>query len=95
MHWQEMAWWAWVPLSIGMLLFWGLLAWLALRLLSGRGSDPAASEPSARQILDARFARGEIGAGEYEHARRLLLGLAESRADEANLTPSSVRRGAA
>ena len=59
-------------MTIGMIIFWGLVAGVAIRLLSGEGSDRAPSERSARQILDARFARGEVGASEYEHARRLL-----------------------
>lgn len=74
MYWHDMSWWAWLPMTVGMVLFWGLLAWLIIRLLSGGGSDRAATEPPPRQILDARFARGEIGAEEYEHARRLLGG---------------------
>ena len=74
MYWHDMAWWAWAPMTVGMVLFWGLLAWLTIRLLSGGGGDQAPPEPSARQILDARLARGEIGAGEYEQARRLLAG---------------------
>jgi uncharacterized membrane protein len=68
-----MDWWAWVPMMIGMILFWGLVAWLAIRLIVG-GREPAGepSEVTAREILDTRLARGEIDAAEYEEARSLL-----------------------
>ena len=72
MYWHDMAWWAWIPMTFVMVLFWGVLAWLVVRLFSDRDAGRGAPETSARQILDARFARGEIGVGEYEQARRLL-----------------------
>ena len=71
MYWHDMAWWAWIPMSVGMLLFWAFVAWLVLRLLP-RGDSGGTSEPSARRILDLRFARGDIGADEYQQARSLL-----------------------
>jgi len=60
--------------GLGMILFWGLIAlfivWL-VRSITGAG-DQAAGRKSARQILDERFARGEIDQGEYEQKRRML-----------------------
>jgi len=57
-----------------MLLFWGLVIvgivaivkWLA-RPSAGAGTSP---QKSARQILDERYARGEIEREEYEQKRR-------------------------
>jgi putative membrane protein len=73
MYWQDLDWWAWVPMTIGMILFWGVVAWVAVRLLvEGRGPVREPQEPAAREILDARLARGAIDGAEYEEARRLL-----------------------
>lgn len=61
---------------LGMLLFWGLF--LALVVGGGiwlvRQSRPSegASGKTARQILDERFARGEITPEEYEAIRAKL-----------------------
>ena len=72
MYWHDMAWWAWAPMTIGMIIFW--VSWRGWPFASCPVKE-AIGHPqsgSARQILDARFARGEVGASEYEHARRLL-----------------------
>jgi putative membrane protein len=57
----------------GMFLFWGLLIVLAVLLVrglftSGRPSheDSAAQQLSPRQILDQRYARGEITQAQYQ-----------------------------
>ncbi|MCF1183277.1 SHOCT domain-containing protein [Marichromatium gracile] len=61
--------------GLGMVLFWGLLilggVWL-VRGLSGRGPATNRGGRSAREILDARFARGEIDAEEYGRNRKQL-----------------------
>ncbi|MGD2205478.1 MAG: SHOCT domain-containing protein [Anaerolineae bacterium] len=60
-----------------MLLFWGALIALAVWLV--QGLFPSANRPpapptgrdlSAREILDRRFARGEISREEYDLMRR-------------------------
>jgi|YNPNPStandDraft_1061719.scaffolds.fasta_scaffold97382_2 putative membrane protein len=58
---------------LGMFLFWGFLILLLAgggvvlaRLLAGTGSAGKPAQPTARQILDARLARGEISPEEYE-----------------------------
>ncbi len=58
-----------------MLLFWGGLifggVWLVKALFNGAQSGPAAPrQPSAREILDQRYARGEISREEYETIKR-------------------------
>jgi putative membrane protein len=82
MYGSDMSWWAWGPMMFGTLLVVGLLVWLLVRLVSDTTIQSGPSEPSARQILDARFARGEIGEAEYERARRILTG-------QASATPGS------
>ena len=61
---------------LGMLLFWGILlvligagaVWAVRQISSTRQSDES-GHPTARQVLDEQFARGEIGVEEYEAVR--------------------------
>jgi uncharacterized membrane protein len=65
---------------LGRLLFWGLLlvletgaAWLLLQ--ATRSRPPVwRRKPTVRQVLDARFAGGEISQEEYEAVRAQLEG---------------------
>jgi putative membrane protein len=67
--WMVMGW-------IWMVVFWGLIIWgiyaLATRL--GRGESASEREPSALEILERRYARGELGHAEFEDMRRRLIG---------------------
>ena len=50
-----------------------VLVVLLLRWFNDRRREPdSRNEPDARRILDARFARGEIDAEEYEAKKRAL-----------------------
>lgn len=76
---NDWGWGAWVGMSALMLLFWALviIAVIALvRSLGGtrQGSPPAADRErsSAEQLLDERFARGEIDEDEYTRRGQLL-----------------------
>lgn len=81
----DFGWWGWAWMLGGtlmMLLFWGglfLLVFLAVRGLSTNSGSrpqldahrtPNAPEPTALEILKARYARGEISREEYEQIRR-------------------------
>jgi putative membrane protein len=59
-----------------MLLFWGVLValvvWAIIR--TTRHSAPTTSAEGPRQILDRRFASGELDAEQYGEARRVLEG---------------------
>ena len=57
-----------------MAISWIILLGLAVLLLfySTRNSKPKVETESARQVLDRRFAEGQIGVEEYAQARRLL-----------------------
>lgn len=67
-------------MGIGMLLLWlvpiALLVWLFARLAAGRNGRDAESRwsGSPREMLDARYARGEIGREEYLERRADLEG---------------------
>ena len=71
----------WLMMALAMVAFWGLLVWVVIALF--RSSQPdrrdPSSPPDALEILDSRFARGEIDEEEY-HARRSVL-RAQIRAD--------------
>ena len=64
-------------MGFGMVLLWlipiALLGWLFAKAASGRGGKDEAPQ-SAREILDARYARGEIGRDEYLERRADLEG---------------------
>lgn len=62
---HDPGWGAWLMMTLGMGGFWILMAVLVVALL--RSGRPAGSSgPDAREILQQRFARGEIDAEEYE-----------------------------
>lgn len=60
--------------AIGMILLWlvpiALLAWLFARTAAGRESSPSRTP---LEVLDERYARGEIGQEEYRSRRDDLL----------------------
>ncbi|MBA2713007.1 MAG: SHOCT domain-containing protein [Rubrobacteraceae bacterium] len=68
--------WLWMLLP---LLFWGGLiafaVWALIRIFPNRGEsgrDTGSREDSAEEILQKRFARGEIDAEEYERYLEVL-----------------------
>lgn len=67
----------WMALMmIVMVLFWGAvifgIVWLVRSTVAGRPSSSGAAPESALQILERRFAEGDISQEDYE-ARRLVL----------------------
>ena len=61
---------------LGMLLFWTILLTLigavavwAARQISPTQESDRSGQPTARQVLDERFTRGEISTEEYEVVR--------------------------
>ncbi len=67
----------WLLLSVGWIVLVALLIALVVRYVFFRGSygdryQPPGRRPEPLQILQERFARGEISREEYEEARRIL-----------------------
>ena len=76
MMWNDgMTWTGWLYMGVTALAFWALVVFAVVSLFRGtRTSSDRGREADfdAAQILDQRFARGEIDADEY-HARRNVL----------------------
>ncbi len=65
----------WLLMSLTAVAFWALVVFAVVALFRGTGDSGTRSrrrDDEARQILDERFARGEIDAEEY-HARQQVL----------------------
>lgn len=59
-------WGGWLVMAIGMIAFWGLVVWAVVVLFRDTKSDPGRHpHHDPLEILDARFARGEIDETEY------------------------------
>ncbi|WP_328690374.1 SHOCT domain-containing protein [Streptomyces phaeochromogenes] len=85
MFWYDgnMSGWGWFGMSLGMVVFWGLiitafvLFFRALNRPEAGGPHDATprtppAPPSAEQLLAERFARGEIDEEEYQRRLRVL-----------------------
>lgn len=79
-----MMWWnhgagagGWIVMTLGMVVFWSILVFGVVAIFRGTRDAGSASGRTPRrdpmEILDERFARGEIDADEY-HSRRQVLG---------------------
>ena len=70
MMWWNTGHWYWDVAM--MIVFWGAAVALAFVVLRERASE---GRPNARDLLDKRFAKGEVSEEEYEHKRAVLEGL--------------------
>ena len=70
-----MGWGGWLLMALTTVGFWALVVFGIVALFRGTGGTGVRErdhEPGARQILDERFARGEIDAEEYRARQSLL-----------------------
>jgi putative membrane protein len=68
-------WAGWVVMTLMMLAFWGLLVLGGIVLYRSLNRDERRADApgaDAEQLLDERFARGEIDAEDYRQRRELL-----------------------
>lgn len=73
--------WDWhdtTAMTIGMIAFWVLIVAMAYFLFRWATERPDARPPTAIELLEQRFARGEISADEYRERRAVLEGSAAS-----------------
>jgi putative membrane protein len=89
--------WGWGYPWMGTMMLWmgifsviwlvvlGLVVWALVRWVSGRSpTSGSTSAPSAIEILDQRYARGEIDTATYEEMRARLRASRESQGAERN-----------
>ena len=70
-----MGWGGWLLMTLTTVAFWALVVFGIVALFRGAGGvGPRSSgrQQDARQILDERFARGEIDAEEYRTRQSIL-----------------------
>ena len=67
---DSMGWGGWLLMTLAMVAFWALVVFAVVALF--RGTDPRADRRTPEQILDERFARGEIEEMEYQARRDAL-----------------------
>ena len=77
MMWSNgMGWTGWLVMGVTALAFWGLVVVAVVALFRGTRGETASGrrgeDHDARQILDQRFARGEINAEEYRARQDVL-----------------------
>jgi len=76
MGWDGMGWGGWIVMTMTMLAFWSLVVFGVVAIFRGdRAARPGPQQSRGRdpmQILDERFARGEVEVDEY-HARQQAL----------------------
>ena len=70
--------WGWLPMTVGMLGFWALVAVLAVALLPRPGQSDQQRQPDQQprpnpeEVLAERLARGEIDPDEYRQRLQTL-----------------------
>jgi len=70
-------WGGWIAMMLIMVVFWGLVIFAVVALFRGnsRSGSPDGAGPREQdplEVLDARFARGEIDVEEYQGRREAL-----------------------
>ena len=73
-------WGGWIMMTLAMAAFWAVVVFALVALLRGNGSrDQGAGatdhQPRPLELLDERFARGEIDEEEYRNRREVLRGI--------------------
>lgn len=64
-------WGGWLLMTLAMVVFWALVVAAVVALFRG-GGEPVVTRRTPDQILDERFARGEIDEAEYRDRREAL-----------------------
>ena len=73
---HDIGWFGWLPMSVGIVAFWGLVIWGIVAVVRGGSSgSQQAEEDTSRplDILQRRLARGEISVEEYDDLRHALI----------------------
>lgn len=76
-------WGAWVAMTASMVIFWGVIAWVAIAAF--RRPIAVHTPPTPEEILSERFARGEIDEAEFHRRHE---SLSATRPTPGKATPS-------
>lgn len=68
--------WVWLWMAVMMVIFWGTVVAVIVLAIVRRPTVHGSPGPTARDVLDARFARGEIDIDDYRQRRSILDGTA-------------------
>lgn len=71
MHWHDMDGLSWVWMASLTVLFWGVVI-VAIVFLVRNTRETRDQQSTAFEVLDERFARGEISVEEYQQRREVL-----------------------
>ena len=78
MGWYQdgLGWGGWLVMVVSMIAFWALVVFAVVAVFRASREDgkPAATRPNPLDILDERFARGEIDESEYRARTDVLRG---------------------
>lgn len=69
-----LGWLGWTLMSVGMVAFWGLVAWAIVAMVRTKEFGGQRRSTRPEDVLAGRFARGEISADEYVQAQQLIDG---------------------
>lgn len=69
---QDMGWWGYAGMGVGMVLFWALIIVALIRFTTGSPQASRGDAPTAEQLLSARFAGGEIDETQYRQRLAVL-----------------------
>lgn len=73
MYWSnDWGWGGWLLMTVSMLAFWGLVAWVAVTIIRSVGAPTRGRDTDPESILAERFARGDIDEDEYRHRMEVL-----------------------
>jgi putative membrane protein len=72
MMWEWHSGWAWFWMGVLMLVFWGLVTWVVVTLVRRADRPRGGSDRDAQEILDERYAKGEIEDDEYQRRSELI-----------------------
>jgi putative membrane protein len=67
-----LGWLGWTVMGVGMVAFWGLVAWAIVAMVGTKDSGGSKGSARPEDVLAGRLARGEISTDEYVRARRLI-----------------------
>ena len=72
-HGHDFAWW-WIPIAVGMVLFWGLVVGGIVWLVRGGLGPREGKKLSALELLERRLAESDLTVEEYRERRAALTG---------------------